>query len=262
MSEPAVVLSVDAGVARLVLNRPATGNAMDPELVARLRDGAGEIDQRDDVRVVVLAAAGKAFCVGGDLRHFAAEGDAVQAAVHALATELHAALTSLIRLEAPVIVAVNGVAAGGGLSLVLAADIAVAAASATFTSAYTAAGLSPDGGATWLLPRIVGRRRATEMMLLNDRLDAQSAADAGIVTRVVPDEDLSSEVELVARALAGGPTRAYGAVKRLLSESAGASLETQLATEAATIAELAARHDGREGVAAFLAKRPPAFEGR
>jgi 2-(1,2-epoxy-1,2-dihydrophenyl)acetyl-CoA isomerase len=262
MSEPAVVVSVDGGVARLVLNRPATGNAMDPELVARLRDHADEINQRDDVRVVVLAAAGKAFCVGGDLRHFAAEGDAVEAAVRALATELHAALTSLIRAEAPLVAAVNGVAAGAGLSLVLAADIAVAAASATFTSAYTAVGLSPDGGATWLLPRIVGRRRATEMMLLNDRLDAQSAADAGIVTRVVPDGDLSSEVELIARALAAGPTRAYAAVKRLLSESAGATLETQLATEAATIAELAAGHDGREGVTAFLAKRPPAFEGR
>jgi 2-(1,2-epoxy-1,2-dihydrophenyl)acetyl-CoA isomerase len=262
MSEPAVVLSVDAGVARLVLNRPATGNAMDPELVARLRHHADEIDQRDDVRVVVLAAAGKAFCVGGDLRHFAAHGDAVEVAVHTLATELHAALTSLIRAEAPVVAAVNGVAAGAGLSLVLAADIALAGASATFTSAYTAVGLSPDGGATWLLPRVVGRRRATEMMLLNDRLDAQSAADAGIVTRVVPDGDLSSEVEAIARTLADGPTRAYGAVKRLLSESAGASLETQLATEATTIAELAAGHDGREGVAAFLAKRPPAFEGR
>jgi 2-(1,2-epoxy-1,2-dihydrophenyl)acetyl-CoA isomerase len=262
MTDPPVLLTVDAGVARVVLNRPAAGNAMDPALVAGLRESMREIEQREDVRVVVLAAAGKAFCVGGDLRYFAAQGDGVEAAVRDLATDLHAALTSLVHIQVPVVAAVNGVAAGAGLSLVCAADLAVAGASATFTSAYTAIGLSPDGGATWLLPRIVGRRRATELMLLNDRLDAQRAADLGIVSRVVADEDLSAEVEKIAAALAAGPTRAYGAVKRLLTSSDSMSLETQLATEAATIAELAASRDGREGVAAFLAKRPPAFDGR
>jgi 2-(1,2-epoxy-1,2-dihydrophenyl)acetyl-CoA isomerase len=262
MAEPAVLLRVEAGVARLVLNRPAAGNAMDPALVAGLRDCIAEVEQRDDVRVVVLAAEGKAFCLGGDLRYFAAQGDDIQEAVRGLATDLHRALASLVRLEAPVVAAVNGVAAGAGLSLVCAADIAVAAASATFTSAYTAVGLSPDGGATWLLPRIVGTRRAAELMLLNPRLDAKAAADAGIVTRVVPDDDLQSEVDQVASALSTGPTRAYGAVRRLLNASGTSTLEAQLADEAASIAELAAGHDGREGVAAFLAKRPPTFEGR
>ena len=262
MTEPAVLLTVDAGVARLVLNRPAAGNAMDPSLVAGLGECTRELDRRDDVRAVVLAASGKAFCVGGDLRYFETQGDDVQASVHALATELHAAIASLVRLEVPVVAAVNGVVAGGGLGLVFAADIAIAATSATFTSAYTAVGLSPDGGSTWFLPRLVGTKRAAELMLTNPRLDAQSAADAGIVTRVVADEELESEVARVASALAAGPTRAHGAVKRLLSGSGSATLEEQLANEAATIAELAASHDGREGVAAFLAKRPPTFEGR
>jgi 2-(1,2-epoxy-1,2-dihydrophenyl)acetyl-CoA isomerase len=262
ISDAAVLLSVDAGVARLVLNRAATGNAMDPALVAGLRERTQEIEQRDDIRAVVLAATGKTFCVGGDLRYFETQGDDVQAAVHALASDLHAVIASLVRLEAPVIAAVNGVVAGGGLSLVCAADIAIAAASATFTSAYTAVGLSPDGGSTWFLPRLVGTRRAAELMLTNPRLDAQSAADAGILTRVVADEELESEVERVASLLAAGPTRAHAAVKRLLRGSDTGTLEVQLADEAATIAELAAGHDGREGVAAFLAKRPPVFEGR
>jgi 2-(1,2-epoxy-1,2-dihydrophenyl)acetyl-CoA isomerase len=261
MAEPPVLLTVEAGVARIVLDRPEAGNAMNPALVAGLRERTRELEQRDDVRVVVLAANGKAFCVGGDLRYFEAQGDDLRSAVHALATDLHESIASLVRLQAPVVAAVNGVTAGGGLGLVFAADIAVAAASATFTSAYTAVGLSPDGGSTWFLPRLVGARRAAELMLTNVRVDAQAAADAGIVTRVVPDDELDSEVERVASSLAEGSVRAHGAVKRLLAGSAGATLDAQLADEAATIAELAAGHDGREGVAAFLAKRPPRFEG-
>jgi 2-(1,2-epoxy-1,2-dihydrophenyl)acetyl-CoA isomerase len=262
VTEPAVFLRVEGGVARLTLNRPDAGNAMDPSLVAGLRVCASELERRDDVRVVVVDAVGKAFCVGGDLRYFASKGDDVGAAVLGLATELHAALAALVQLEAPVVAAVNGVVAGGGLSLVCTADLVFAAASATFTCAYTAVGLSPDGGSTWLLPRILGTRRAAELMLLNDRLNAHAALEAGLVTRVVADEDLEAEVEQMARTLAAGPTRAYGAVKRLLAASATATLEAQLADEAATIAALAASPDGREGVAAFLAKRPSAFEGR
>jgi 2-(1,2-epoxy-1,2-dihydrophenyl)acetyl-CoA isomerase len=261
-AEPAVLLTVDAGLGRLVLNRPASGNAMDPGLVAELRERTTELAQRDDVRAVVLSARGKAFCVGGDLRHFASQGDDVRAAVTALAGDLHEALTTLVGLDAPVVAAVSGVAAGAGLSLVCIADVAIAGASAVLTSAYTAVGLSPDGGLTWFLPRIVGDRRAAELMLLNERLDAERAAALGIVNRVVADDQLESEVDRVARALAAGPTRSFGAVKRLLHTSGAATLRAQLADEAATIAELAASPDGRAGVAAFLDKRAPAFEGR
>jgi 2-(1,2-epoxy-1,2-dihydrophenyl)acetyl-CoA isomerase len=262
MSDPAVALTIEDGVARLVLNRPDAGNAMDTTLVSALLGHAKALGERDDVRVVVLAAAGRAFCVGGDLKYFASQGDDVTRGVRAIADPLHEALERLASLDAPVVAAVNGVAAGAGMSLVCAADLAVAGESARFTMAYTASGLSPDGGSTWYLPRIVGVRRAAELMLLNERLDARAAAALGIVTRVVPDDDLESEVESVARALATGPTRAYGAVKRLLRTSVTSTLAAQLAEESATIAELAAAPDGREGVAAFLAKRSPEFTGR
>jgi 2-(1,2-epoxy-1,2-dihydrophenyl)acetyl-CoA isomerase len=262
MSDPAVTLTVQDGVARLLLNRPEAANAIDSALVSALLDHARALAERDDIGVVVLAAAGKAFCVGGDLKHFASAGDDIARAVRAVADPLHEGLELLASLDAPVVAAVNGVAAGAGMSLVCAADLAVAGESARFTMAYTAAGLSPDCGATWFLPRIVGVRRAAELMLLNERLDAHAAAALGIVTRVVPDGDLESEVDALARALATGPTRAYGAVKRLLRASATATLDAQLATESATIAELAAAPDGREGVAAFLAKRDPVFTGR
>jgi 2-(1,2-epoxy-1,2-dihydrophenyl)acetyl-CoA isomerase len=262
MSDSAVTLTIQDGRARLLLNRSDAGNAIDRALVSALLDHAKALEERDDVRVVTLAAAGKAFCVGGDLKHFASAGDDVARAVRSLADPLHEALELLSGIDAPVVAAVNGVAAGAGMSLVCAADLVIAAESARFTMAYTAAGLSPDCGATWFLPRIIGVRRAAELMLLNDRLDARAAAALGIVTRVVSDEDLESEVEALAASLATGPTRAYGAVKRLLRASATATLEDQLAEESATIAELAAAPDGREGVAAFLAKRAPVFEGR
>ena len=257
-----VTLSVQNGLARLVLNRPDAGNAIDGALVSALLDHARALVERDDIRVVVLTGAGKAFCVGGDLKHFASAGDDVARAVRSVADPLHEALELLSALDAPVIAAVNGVAAGAGMSLVCAADLVLAGESARLTMAYTAAGLSPDCGATWFLPRIVGMRRAAELMLLNERLDARAAAKLGIVTRVVPDEDLESEVEVLAGKFLTGPTRAYGAVKRLLRASATATLEAQLAEESATIAALASAPDGREGVAAFLAKREPVFKGR
>jgi 2-(1,2-epoxy-1,2-dihydrophenyl)acetyl-CoA isomerase len=197
--------------------------------------------------------------VGGDLAFMAAQGDNVEHALHALAADLHGALDALARVDAPVIAAVNGVAAGAGMSLVCAADLAIAGASARFTMAYTRAGLSPDGGATWYLPRIVGIRRAMELALTNAQLDARAAAELGLVTRVVADDDLGAAVDELAGAIAAGATGAYGAVKRLMRSSFATTLESQLADEAATIARLAAAPEGREGVSAFLAKRTPNF---
>jgi 2-(1,2-epoxy-1,2-dihydrophenyl)acetyl-CoA isomerase len=154
---------------------------------------------------------------------------------------------------------VRGVAAGAGLSLVCASDMAVAAPGASFTVAYTAVGYSPDGGSSWLLPRLVGLRRATELMLTNRRLTADEALALGILTEVVPDESLDERVGQIVGRLATGPTPAFGAVKRLLRSSATSSFEEQLAAEADSIATLAASPVGREGVAAFLEKRPPDF---
>jgi 2-(1,2-epoxy-1,2-dihydrophenyl)acetyl-CoA isomerase len=256
-----VTSAVAGGVARVTLNRPEAGNALDPSLAAALADAAEALHGRDDVRVAVLAAAGPMFCVGGDLVFMAAAGEDVGSAVHALATDFHRAIEALATLPAPVLTVVQGVAAGGGMGLVTVADLVLAGASARFTMAYTAAGLSPDGGTTYALPRLVGRRRAAELALLNERLDAQQARELGLVSRVVPDADLAAEADALAARLAAGPAGAYAAVKRLLAAADAATLPEQLAAEADAIAANAGSADGREGVAAFLEKRPPAFGG-
>jgi 2-(1,2-epoxy-1,2-dihydrophenyl)acetyl-CoA isomerase len=164
-------------------------------------------------------------------------------------------------MDAPVIAAVNGSAGGAGVSLCLFADLVLAADSAKFTLAYTRAGLSPDGGSTYFLPRIVGVRRALELALTNRVLTAKEALDWGIVTRVVPDGELLTEAHMLAQQLAGGATRAYGAAKRLLHHSFAESLETQMELEAQAIAAQARTRDAREGIAAFIAKRKASFSG-
>lgn len=260
MSDP-VTLAVDAGVARLTLARPETGNAIDPPLAASLRAHAEALGDRDDVRAVLLTGEGKRFCVGGDLGYFAGAED-VGAALHALATELHQAILALQALDAPLVVAVQGAAAGAGLSLVAGADLAVAGQGTKLAMAYTAAGLSPDGGATWFLPRIIGTRRTAELALTNRPLSAAEALEIGLLTRVVPDDEVGAAGEELATRIAAGPTAALGTVKRLLARSSANDLATHLAAEADGIAAAAAGPDGREGVAAFLEKRRPAFTGR
>jgi 2-(1,2-epoxy-1,2-dihydrophenyl)acetyl-CoA isomerase len=247
-------------IARITLNRPDVGNALDLEMAMALREAAEGLPG-SDVGAVIVSGAGKAFCAGGDLNYMR-EADEVGDAVLRLASQLHGALETLAALDAPVISAVRGAAAGGGMSLAIASDIVLAAESARFTVAYTAIGFSPDGGSSWTLPRLVGRQKAAELMLLNDRLDAAAARDLGLVARVVPDDALDDEAGALARRLADGPTRAYGAVKRLLRESATRGFAEQMTEEARTIAALAAAPDGREGVAAFLEKRAPAFGRR
>jgi 2-(1,2-epoxy-1,2-dihydrophenyl)acetyl-CoA isomerase len=255
-----VDIDVRDRVARITLNRPDAGNALDLELATALRQAAEGL-QNSDVGAVILSGAGRSFCVGGDL-HYMREAGEVGDAVLRLASQFHAGLEALASLDAPVISAVRGAAAGGGMSLAIAGDIVLAAESARFTVAYTAIGFPPDGGSSWTLPRLVGLRKATELMLLNQRLDAHAARDLGLVTRVVPDDALDDEAGALARRLADGPTHAHGAVKRLLRESATRDFAQQMAEEARTIAALAAAPDGQEGVTAFLEKRAPAFGAR
>jgi 2-(1,2-epoxy-1,2-dihydrophenyl)acetyl-CoA isomerase len=255
-----VLLDVQDAVATLTLNRPDAGNALDLPLVQSLRAHAEALAARTDVRVVVLRAAGRMFCVGGDLGWMASHDDR-EAALRALAEELHAGLLVLRALDAPVVAVVHATAAGAGLSLAAGADLALAAESATFVTAYTKVGLSPDGGSTWLLPRLVGTRRAAELMLLNPKLSAAQAQEAGLITRAVPDADLDTAVADVVRTLRGGSLAANGAVKRLLDASATAAYEDQLALEAASIAKLSGGPEGREGVDAFLERRAADFLG-
>lgn len=263
MSEQAITLEVRDQVARVTLNRPQAANSINLELARALLQALDRCEADSKVRAVVLTGAGaKMFSAGGDLKTFAGLGDDVGAVVREITLYLHAAVSRLARMRAPVIAAVNGAAAGAGMSLALAADIVLAAESASFTMAYTAAGLSPDGSASYFLPRLIGLRRAQELMLTNRRLSAAEAEAWGLVTRVVPDGELMEAAETLATRLARGPTLAYGAVKRLLADGADAPLETQLEREARTITEIAQTQDAREGVRAFAEKRAPKFSGR
>jgi 2-(1,2-epoxy-1,2-dihydrophenyl)acetyl-CoA isomerase len=219
-------------------------------------------DEDPAVRAVLLSGAGRMFCVGGDLKSFTEQGEQLPHHLKELTTYLHAAVSRMARMDPPVVAAVHGAAAGAGLSLACASDLVVAAESARFTMAYTNAGLTPDGSSTYYLPRLVGFKRASELALTNRQLSAQEALEWGIVTRVVPDEDLSENAVAFASQLATGATKALGAAKRLLQTGWTETLETQMENEAQTIAEMASTDDAREGIASFLEKRPAEFKGR
>jgi len=256
-----IEFEVRDAVAHVTLNRPDAANALDLALAGDLRDAAQACERDPAVRAVLLAANGKMFCAGGDLKDFASAPEGIPAFVRKVADTFHEALLVLARMNAPVVAAVQGAAAGAGMSLACAADVAIAGESAKFTMAYTAAGLTPDGSSTWVLPRVIGQLRALELMLTNRRLSAAEAAEWNLINRVVPDADLAAEAEKLARTLAAGPTRAYGAVKKLLAASADNDLATQLGLETDSIAAMAGTRDGEEGIRAFLEKRAPGFTG-
>jgi 2-(1,2-epoxy-1,2-dihydrophenyl)acetyl-CoA isomerase len=250
------------GVGLILLNRPDDGNAITLEMAGELLDAAGRCDEDPGVRAVVLTGSGKMFCAGGDLKAFTARGEGVSLYLKQVTQVLHGAVSRLNWMDAPVIGAINGTAAGGGLSLALATDIAIAAQSAKFTMAYTRVGLAPDGGSTYFLARLVGLRRAKEMALLNPVLSAQQALEWGLINRVVADDQVLPSALDLARQLAKGPTRSFGEAKRLILAGATESLESQMERESRAIAAMAASADGREGIAAFLGKRAPEFTGK
>ena len=251
------------GVARVTLNRPDAANALDRTMARELMEVAIDCDEDAAVRCVVISGAGsRMFCAGGDLRAFVEAAERGPALVKDMTTNLHAAVSRFARMNAPVIAAVNGTAAGGGFSLMCGCDLVIAAASASFTMAYTRAGLSPDGSSTFYLARLVGLRRAYEMALTNRVLSAAEALEWGLINRVVPDADLLKEVDALAVQLAAGPTAAFGVTKRLLLDGSAETLETQMERESRGIASMLGHADGQEGVKAFLAKRKPSFTGR
>lgn len=249
-------------VATITLNRPQAANALNPAMAADLADAAVACDADRTIRAVVLTGAGdRLFCGGGDLMAFAAAGDGARALVLEMTKNLHSAVSRFARLDAPVLVALNGTAGGGGMSIALAGDLLFAADHAKLTMAYTRAGLSPDGSSTYFLARIVGLRRAAELTLLNRVLSAEEAREWGLVNRVLPAADLLPEALDTAARLAAGPTRAFGIAKRLLVDGLAQSLDTQMEYESRGIAERVASADGREGIEAFLEKREPSFTG-
>jgi len=248
-------------VAHLTFNRPEAGNAITLELAQELLSAMMRCDEEPGVRAVVLTGAGRMFCVGGDLRSFTEQGEQLSHHLKEVTTYLHAAVSRMARMDPPVVAAVHGAAAGAGLSLTCACDLVVATESARFSMAYTKAGLTPDGSSTYYLPRLVGFKRAMELALTNRELSAQEAAEWGIVTRVVPDDDLSESAAELASQLAAGATKALGTAKRLLHIGWTETLETQMEHETQAIAGIARTADAREGIAAFTEKRKPEFTG-
>lgn len=257
----AIMLTREGAVARITLNRPEAGNAIDQALAAELAAAAAEVASDAGVRCVVLTGSGRLFCTGGDVGCMAAAGDDASGFLRDLAATLHGAIATFSTMAKPLVVAVNGPAAGAGLSLALLGDIVIASRSAHFTAAYTGVGLTPDGGMTWLLPRVVGLRRAQAMILTNQRIGAEEAERLNLVTQIVDDADLALETRKVVDRLVAGPTAAIGAARLLILNGADASLHDQLDREAAAITIAGAHPECREGVAAFLARRKPDFEG-
>lgn len=247
-------------IATLTLNRPEVGNALDLTLARALLEAAIACDEDDTIRCVVLTGAGRMFCAGGDVGAIGAAGDRIPSFLKEITSYVHAAVTRFAHMNKPLLTAVNGPAAGAGLSLALLGDIAIATRSAHFTVAYTALGLSPDGGATWLLPRLVGLRKAQELTLLNTRVPADEAVSLGLITRVVEEAAFKDEVQNMADRLAAAATPALGRVRNLLIESLGASLEAQMEAEARAISDLSRTAYGLEGISAFIAKRKPQFK--
>lgn len=260
MESSTLLFDASDSVATITLNRPKAGNAINLQMAKDLMHAAIRCDEEPSIRAVIIAGAGRLFCGGGDLQEFS-QAKGLPAMLKEMAGYLHLAVSRLRRMDAPVIAAVNGTAAGAGMSLACCCDLVIAAESARFMLAYAGVGLAPDGSSTYFLPRTIGLRRALELALTNQTLSSQEAANMGLVTRVVPDEQVMPEATALAAKLAAGPTKALGTAKRLLESSLTESLETQMEMEARGISDASRTADAREGIAAFLEKREAKFKG-
>ncbi len=258
----AVDYGVESGVATIRLGRPDVGNAIDGALVDDFYEAVLRAGADPGVRAVLLCGAGRSLTVGGDLTMFAGlPPEELPDRLRRMTSIYHLALERLTALSAPVVCAVQGAVAGGGLGLVHVADIVVAADDSRFVLGYAGIGLASDGGNTWFLPRLVGMRRAQQLFFMNRALTAAEALDWGLVTEVVAADAVDGRAELITRQLASGPTAAFGRMKRLLRDSWSADLPAQLTAETEAMSEAGASADAREGVTAFVGKRTPKFEG-
>lgn len=255
-----VQLAQDGGVAILTLNRPAVLNAIDAPMAERFLAQVKAIAADRDTRAILLQGNGRAFCAGGDVSQFLGGSD-IAAGIEAIMAPLHEALRLLDSLPQPSVACLHGAIAGGGFSLALACDLAVAADDARFTMAYARIGATPDLGGTYRLARLVGQRKAREIALLAETFGASEALGCGLVNRVVPAAQAREEALTLARKLAAGPTQAYGRIRTLLAEAQDVDLAMHLEAERNAFRATTATADFREGVTAFLEKRPAAFTG-
>lgn len=244
----------------ITLHRPENANCLNGRMATELASVAAHCDIERSVKAVILTGAGRFFCAGGDVKAMAGLGRDTATNMKRMADELHRAISAFSRMRAPLVVAVNGVAAGAGFSLAVTGDIVIASEASTFTMAYKAVGLSPDGSSSYFLPRLIGLRRTQELMFTNRKLSAAEALDWGVVTSVVAPDKLTEAALQVAECCAAGSADSNSVVKRLLLDTFGNGLETQMEIEGRHIAHCAASDNGREGIRAFVEKRPPRFQ--
>ncbi len=257
-----VVLQVSDGIARLRLNRPEASNGLNVEILKALHEAILTVHADPAARVVLLTGEGRNFCAGGDVKTFESKGAALPDYLREATAWLQLATAALIQLRVPVVTAVQGFAAGGGgLGLVCASDIVVAARSAKFFSGAVRVGMAPDGGSSVTLAQLVGLRQALRILLTNPTLTAEEAAQIGLITEVVDDDALTARAEELALSLVQLPTQALSATKRLVWSGVGQSVEQRLAEEARTVSELSGTADALEGLRAVIERRPPKFGG-
>ena len=261
MSDP-LLFEQQGAIGTLTFNRPNVFNAMNDEMILSLRDLTASMLSSTTLRVLIIKGAGKAFVAGGDVGLFYQRRDVIADEVKPMGDALHAGIINLRNLPFPVIAQIHGAVAGAGLSVALACDFAIAAEGAQFSTAYAKIGLSPDGGSTFFLPRIVGMRKATELVMLSETLTAVQAGELGLVNRVVPADQLEAEVQKLATRLASGATQAFARAKRLITQSFTTPIQQHLDDEIAYFSECARTADFKEGVTAFVEKRKPDFKGK
>jgi 2-(1,2-epoxy-1,2-dihydrophenyl)acetyl-CoA isomerase len=256
-----VVVDINEGVATLRLNDRGSMNALSVSMGAELDAAMDGLIKEPSIRVLVITGTGRGFSAGGDVQAFYDQREAPHETMQAVLDGLHGSVSKLINAPFPTIAAINGVVAGAGMGLAMATDLAVAVDNAVFTMAYTGIGVSPDGSSTFFLPRLVGVRRAMELILTNRVLSAEEAFDLGIVNQVVPEGGFEAAVAKLAGRLAKGPTLAYVRARELLMTSFGNDPFTQMDAEAASILAAASTDDFYEGISAFIEKRTPGFTG-
>ncbi|MGH2794422.1 MAG: enoyl-CoA hydratase-related protein [Actinomycetota bacterium] len=264
MAYETVLYESDGGIATITLNRPDNLNSFDSTLIEELQKALAESAGDPDIRCVVITGAGRGFCAGADLAQIEDAYNAGQAPAlgDMLRERYHPVILPIVNMEKPVVASVNGVAAGAGASLALACDFRIASDKAKFFQAFVKVGLVPDSGSTYFLPRLVGTAKAAALAMLGDIIGADEALRIGMVTKVVPADDLEKETRAFAERLAAGPTRSYALTKKALRFGAVQDLESSLEYEADLQNQIALTADHLEGVKAFMEKREPKFEGR
>jgi 2-(1,2-epoxy-1,2-dihydrophenyl)acetyl-CoA isomerase len=258
MADP-VLTQQHGNLLEIVLNRPEAYNALNLDLMKTLGRILSSAAADEAIKGILITGKGKAFCSGGDLKWISQQSEEAGSVLYTLAPQFHLSITEIRRMQKPVIAAINGIAAGGGFSLALACDFRVIAQSAILRQAYTSSGLSIDGGGSFALPRLVGLARAMEIMAFDNPISSAQALEWGLVTKVVPDEEVISEALAMLHTLTQGALHSFAWSKKLMTDSFNNTLETQLELERQGISDCAAHPDGREGIRAFVERRRPSF---